>query len=155
MGKVIKIGIGVVIAFLVLMFAPISCERIDAGHEGIKVNLYGNEKGVGEVSMCTGMVWYNPYTTQVYEYPTFAQTIDYEAFEVNSKDGSKFSIDPSMIVKIEDGKSPAIFKKYRKELKEVINGSLYIYVKDAARIVFNKYTADSIVSHRQESRQSI
>ncbi len=150
MGKVIKIGIGVVIAFLVLMFAPISCERIDAGHEGIKVNLYGNEKGVGEVSMCTGMVWYNPYTTQVYEYPTFAQTIDYEAFEVNSKDGSKFSIDPSMIVKIEDGKSPAIFKKYRKELKEVINGSLYIYVKDAARIVFNKYTADSIVSHRQE-----
>lgn len=39
MGKVIKIGIGVVIAFLVLMFAPISCERIDAGHEGIKVNL--------------------------------------------------------------------------------------------------------------------
>lgn len=96
------------------------------------------------------MVWYNPYTTQVYEYPTFAQTIDYEAFEVNSKDGSKFSIDPSMIVKIEDGKSPAIFKKYRKELKEVINGSLYIYVKDAARIVFNKYTADSIVSHRQE-----
>ena len=54
-----------------------------------------------------------------------------------------------MIVKITDGKSPAIFRKYRKPLEEVINGSLYIYVKDAARVVFNKYTADSIVSHRE------
>lgn len=32
---------------------------------------------------------------------------------------------------------------------KVINGSLYIYVKDAARVVFNKYSADSIVSHRE------
>lgn len=154
MEKGIKITIGAIIIILALIFLPVSCERIDAGHEGIKVNLYGDDKGVGDVSMCTGMVWYNPYTTQVYEYPTFAQTIDYEAFEVNSKDGSKFSIDPSMIVKIEDGKSPQIFKKYRKELQEVINGSLFIYVKDAARIVFNKYTADSIVSHRQEVDKS-
>ena len=53
-----------------------------------------------------------------------------------------------MIVKIEDGKSPVIFKKYRKKLDEVIDGSLYIYVKDAARIVFNQFTADSIISNR-------
>ncbi len=132
-----------------LIFAPVSCERIDAGHEGIKVNLYGDDKGVGDASLCTGVVWYNPYTTQVYEYPTFAQTVDYEPFEVNSKDGTKFTVDPSMIVKIKDGESPLIFKKYRKDLQEVINGSLYIYVKDAARIVFNMYTADSIVSHRE------
>lgn len=148
MQTTIKIIIGAVITILALIFVPISCERIDAGHEGIKVNLYGNDKGVGDVSMCTGMVWYNPYTTQIYEYPTFAQTIDYEAFEVNSKDGTKFTIDPSMIVKIEDGKSPIIFKKYRKRLNEVIDGSLYIYVKDAARIVFNQFTADSIISNR-------
>lgn len=31
-----------------------SCEKIDAGHEGILVNLYGDDKGVGDVSMCTG-----------------------------------------------------------------------------------------------------
>ena len=97
----------------------------------------------------SGWVFYNPFTTGVYEYPTFAQTIDYDPFEINSKDGTRFTVDPSMIVKITDGKSPAIFRKYRKPLEEVINGSLYIYVKDAARVVFNKYTADSIVSHRE------
>ena len=136
-----------IVALIILM--PLSCERIDAGHEGIRVNLYGDNKGVGDVSLCTGMVWYNPYTTKVYEYPTFAQTVDYEPFEVNSKDGTKFKVDPSMIVKIKDGESPMIFKKYRKPLQEVIDGSLYVYVKDAARIVFNKFSADSIVSHRE------
>lgn len=36
-----------------------SCyERIDAGCEGILVNLYGDDKGVGDVSLCTGAVWY-------------------------------------------------------------------------------------------------
>lgn len=35
-----------------------SCERVDAGHEGILVNLYGSDKGVNDVSLVTGMVWY-------------------------------------------------------------------------------------------------
>lgn len=40
---------------IVAMFAMSSCaERVDAGHEGILVNLYGDNKGVGDVSMCIG-----------------------------------------------------------------------------------------------------
>lgn len=51
-----------------------SCsERIDAGSEGILVNLYGSDKGVDDVSLVTGRVWYNPFTEEVYEYPTFVQ----------------------------------------------------------------------------------
>ena len=49
-----------------------SCsERVDAGSEGILVNLYGSDKGVDDVSLVTGRVWYNPFTEEVYEYPTF------------------------------------------------------------------------------------
>lgn len=140
--------LGFIIAILAI-FNTSCVERIDAGYEGIQFNLAGSNKGVDDIALVSGWVWYWPFTTGIYEMPTFAQTIDYEPFEINSKDGTKFTIDPSMIVKVEDGKSPVIFKKYRKELDEVINGSLYIYVKDAARIVFNKYTADSIVSHRE------
>lgn len=137
------------VAAIAVVFVLCSCERIDAGYEGIKFNLAGSSKGVDDTSLVSGWQFYNPFTTGIYEYPVFAQTIDYEAFEVNSKDGTKFKVDPSLIVKVEDGKSPVIFKKYRKQLDEVINGSLYIYVKDAARIVFNKFTADSIVSNRE------
>ena len=136
------------LALVALVTSSCGYERIDAGYEGIKVNLYGDDKGVDDVSMVTGMVWYNPFTTSVYEYPAFVQTIDYEGFEVNSKDGSKFTVDPSVLIKIEDGKSPVIFKKYRKSLDEVISSTIYVFIKDAARIEFNNYTADEIVSNR-------
>lgn len=136
------------LALVALVTSSCGYERIDAGYEGIKVNLYGDDKGVDDVSMVTGMVWFNPFTTSVYEYPSFVQTIDYEGFEVNSKDGSKFTVDPSVLIKIEDGKSPAIFKKYRKPLSEVIESTIYVFIKDAARIEFNNYTADEIVSNR-------
>lgn len=142
-------------AALALCGSLTSCyEKVDAGHEGIKVNLYGSDKGVDDVSLVTGIVWYNPWTTTVYEYPTYVQTVDYVPFEVNSKDGSKFLVDPSALIKIKDGKSPLIFKKYRKDLNEVITNTLYVSIKDAARIEFNKYNADEIVSKRSEVDKS-
>ena len=55
------------------MFTSCGYERVDAGYEGIKVNLYGDDKGVDDITLVTGAVWYNPITTAVYEYPTFVQ----------------------------------------------------------------------------------
>lgn len=52
-------------------------------------------------------------------------------------------------------KSPAVFKKYRKELSEVISGTLYNYVKDAFRIQLNKFTTDDIVSKRDSIENAI
>lgn len=133
-----------------------SCmEKVDAGCEGIKVNLYGDDKGVDNSSLVTGIVWYNPLTTTVYEYPTYVQTIDYPSFTINAKDGSEFTVDPTISLKIIDGKSPLVFKKYRKELKEVIEGTLYNYVRDAFRIQLNKFTTDDIVSKRDSIELAI
>lgn len=144
---------GLLSLFMVLSMT--SCvERVDAGCEGIKVNLYGSEKGVDATSLVTGIVWYNPWTTAIYEYPTYVQTVDYPPFEVNSKDGSKFMVDPSALIKVKDGGSPAVFKKYRKNLEDVINHTLLVSIKDAARIEFNNYNADEIVSKRNEVDKS-
>lgn len=135
---------------VIAVFSLTSCgyERIEAGYEGIKVNLYGDNKGVDDVTLVTGAVWYNPITTAVYEYPTFVQTVDYPAFEINSKDGSKFTVDPSALIKIKDGQSASIFRKYRKDINEIIENTLYVFMKDAARIEFNNYNAEEIVSMR-------
>lgn len=149
-----KLILGLLSLFMV--FSMTSCmEKVDAGCEGIKVNLYGNDKGVDDASLVTGIVWYNPWTTTVYEYPTYVQTIDYEPFTINAKDGSEFTVDPTVSLKIIDGKSPAVFRKYRKELDEVIKGTLYNYVKDAFRIQLNKFTTDDIVSKRDSIENAI
>lgn len=141
---------------LFMMVGMTSCyEKVDAGCEGIKVNLYGSDKGVDDVSLVTGMVWYNPWTTAIYEYPTYVQTVDYEPFTINAKDGSEFTVDPTISLKIIDGKSPEVFKKYRKDLNQVINGTLYNYVKDAFRVQLNKFTTDDIVSKRDSIENAI
>ncbi len=133
-----------------------SCsERVDAGSEGILVNLYGSDKGVDDVSLVTGRVWYNRFTEEVYEYPTFVQTIDYPEFTINAKDGSEFTVDPTVSLKMVDGNAAKDFKKYRKELKDIINGTLFNYVKDAFRIQLNKYTTDQIVSNRDLVERAI
>lgn len=151
MNKFIKTIFLAVIAIL----TTISCTRIDAGHEGIKVNLYGNNKGVDDISIVTGMCWFNPVMERVYEYPTFVQTVDYEPFTINAKDGSEFSVDPTLSIKMIDGKSPEIFKKYRKPVDEIISGTLYNYTKDAFRVQLNKFTTDEIVSKREEVEKAI
>lgn len=142
-----KLILGLLSLFMV--FSMTSCmEKVDAGCEGIKVNKYGSDKGVDGAVLVTGTIWYNPWTTDIYEYPTFVQTIDYKPFTINAQDGSEFVVDPTVSLKVIDGKSPQIFKKYRKELADVVNTTIYNYVKDAYRVQLNSFSTDYIISHR-------
>jgi regulator of protease activity HflC (stomatin/prohibitin superfamily) len=144
----ILIGVGL---FFTLTFLFFSCERIDAGHVGVKVNQYGDNKGVDDVVAVTGMVFFNPFTTTVYEFPTFIQHKEYKnenSFVVNSKDGSEFSVSPIMNYSVQRDKVPTIFSKYRRPLEDIEEGFLKTAVYDAFRLATNKYTADELISNR-------
>ena len=76
-----------IVGLFLMVFLFKSCERIDAGHVGVKVNQYGDNKGVDDVVAVTGMVFFNPLTTRIYEFPTFIQHKEYkgdDSFIVNS-----------------------------------------------------------------------
>jgi len=149
------IATGTLVTVLLIIVAVLCNTRIDAGNEGILVKLYGSKKGVQDVSLVTGRVWYNPFTEEVHEFPIFVQTVDYDAFTVNAKDGSVFTVDPTLSFKVQETKSPEIFKKYRKGIKEITETTLYNYIKDAFRIEFNKYTTDSIIGNREHFEKAI
>lgn len=91
----------------------------------------------------------------MYEYPTFVQTVDYPPFTINAKDGSEFTVDPTISLKIIDGKSGPIFRKYRKDVPDIINGPLFNHVKDAFRIQLNKFTTNEIVSMRDSLEKAV
>ena len=140
-----------VVGFFLLVILFNSCERVDAGHVGVKVNLYGDNKGVDDVVAVTGMVFYNPITTRIYEFPTFIQHKEYkgdDSFVVNSKDGSEFSVSPIMNYSVQREKVPSIFAKYRRPLEDIEEGFLKTAVYDAFRLATNKYTADELISNR-------
>ena len=144
-----------VLVIIGLILAAASCTRIDAGYEGILVNQYGSEKGVSNVEIRTGRVWYNPITQDVIEFPLFVKTIDYSAFTVNAKDGSVFTIDPTLSYAVIQGKAPFIYVKYRKDLDEITQTTMYNYVKNAFRIQMNKYTTEQLISNRQQFEDSV
>jgi len=141
-----------VIGFFALIFLFFSCERIDAGHVGVKVNQFGDDKGVDNVVEVTGMVFYNPITHSIYEFPTFIQHKEYtgdNSFVVNSKDGSEFHVSPIINYSVQRDKVPAIFSKYRRSLEQIEEGFLKTAVFDAFRLATNKYTADELIGNRQ------
>jgi regulator of protease activity HflC (stomatin/prohibitin superfamily) len=130
----------------------LSCERIDAGHVGVKVNLYGSGKGIDGITECTGLVFYNPISTKIYEFPTFVQHkayTDENSFIVNSKDGSEFHVSPIINYSIQREKVPYIFGKYRRELADIEEGFLKTTIYDAFRMTANSYTAEELISNRQ------
>lgn len=137
------------VLFFTLLIWIFCTERIDAGYEGIKVKLYGSDKGVQDVSLVTGRVWYNPITESIYEFPTYVQTVNYDGFTVNAQDGSVFSVDPTLSLRVAPGNSPRIFTKYRKKIDEILNFTLVNHIKDVYRIEFNKFSTDSIISNRE------
>jgi regulator of protease activity HflC (stomatin/prohibitin superfamily) len=150
MAKLITSGI---VGFFLLIFLFMSCERIDAGHVGVKVNLYGDNKGVSDVTEVTGMVFYNPITHNIYEFPTFIQHKEYtgeNSFIVNSKDGSEFHVSPIINYSVQRDKVPSIFAKYRRSLEQIEEGFLKTAVFDAFRLATNKYTADELIGNRQQ-----
>lgn len=143
---------------MISLFAAVvftSCTRIDAGYEGILINQYGSEKGVQDVTLVTGRVTYNPWSQDVEQFPLFVQTIDYEPFKINAKDGPEFTVDPTVSLKVVQGHSPAIYTKYRHDLEVIVETTLYNYVKDAFRIQFNKYTTDEVTSRREEFEDKV
>ena len=146
----------VIVGLVVLFFAVFSsCEIIDAGHVGVKVDMYGSGKGVNNVTACTGWVFFNPITSKVYEFPTFIQHKEYKntdegdnSFTVNTKDGSEFRVSPILNYSVRAEKAPSIFAKYRRTLPELEEGFLKTAIYDAFRLATNKYTAEQLISNR-------
>jgi regulator of protease activity HflC (stomatin/prohibitin superfamily) len=152
----IKLVLASVIAIVMMTFLFNSCERIDAGHVGVRVNLYGTGKGVGDITECTGWVFYNPISTKIYEFPTYIQHKEYvktedddNSFVVNSKDGSEFHVAPIVNYSVQREKVPFIFGKYRRTLESIEEGFLKTTIYDAFRMTANSYTAEELISNRQ------
>jgi len=150
--KKILVIVGAVV-FVFAMFS--SCDVVNAGHVGVKVDMFGSGKGVQNVTACTGWVFYNPITTKVYEFPTYIQHKEYKktedgdnSFTVNTKDGSEFRVSPILNYSVNPEKAPSIFAKYRRTLPELEEGFLKTAIYDAFRLATNKYTAEELISNR-------
>lgn len=138
-----------------LMFT--SCTTVDSGEIGIRFKKFaGTTENYGGVEgTVRGWVWYNPITESIFTYPTAVQRKNYEAFTVNAKDASVFTMDPQLAYHINPDKACDIFVKYRKPINELENGYIRTCIYEAYRTCANSYTSDSLMSNRAKFESDV
>ncbi len=135
---------------LVVASAVLSgCTRVGPGHVGIKVSMAGDAKGVDSTPAVTGWVFYNPFLTSVYEYPTFVQQVQLEGEEqitFTTKDQMKVSADISFAYSILGEKVPHFYVKFRSDdLRTFSHGYLRSLIRDKFNDVGGKYPVEGIM----------
>ncbi len=118
-GTIKRVALASVVIITLLIAGCSSTTRVDAGHIGIRVHLAGSERGVSDMPVVMGWVWYNPITEQIVQFPTSVQNVVWsasphegravdesitfsstEGVNVNADIGLSFHIDPLMAPKL-------------------------------------------------------
>ncbi len=136
-------AIGLIILLLILFS---SCTtRVDAAHVGIRVKLAGSSRGVDDIPIVTGWVFYNPLTEQLVMFPTSVQNVVWtkdphegnahdESITFSSQEGVNINADIGLSFHIEAARAPHLYLRFRKsDLVDLANG----YVRNAVRESFN------------------
>lgn len=146
---VIILSIVAVIVFAVFSFT----EKIDAGYTGIRVNLYGSERGVDDVAIVSGRVWYNPLTQEIYKFPIFMQNVVYNnenIMQFQTREGLTTSVPVGVNFTINSDKVPDLFKKFRKPLEDIQAGYLRTQIRNILIENANKYSVEDLIERQTE-----
>lgn len=129
-----------------------ACTTIEPGYVGIKVNQYGTQKGVDDYPVFTGRQFYNPFTQDVYKWPTFTQRVAWDAggedgrdesITVRSKEGTSVNLDIAVAYRIQPEKVPFIFVTFRQDIEALSQG----YLRDRVRDTVNNHASKVDVMH--------
>lgn len=136
LGKAIS-TIVFVLAIIFVALVP-GCTVVNAGYVGVKVNNYGEARGVENIPIVTGRVLYNRFTTDVYEFPTFIQNRVWDstnagAISFNSVEGAQFTVDLGVGIAFKPDMVPHIFAEQRKDPDHIID----LYVRNQIRDAFS------------------
>lgn len=127
-----------VLLALILVFSVAGCTRIDPGYVGIRINLYGSQKGVEDYPLQVGRVWYNPYSEDIYSFPTFTQNVIWgkvdgvdESITFNSSEGAIINADIAFTFSIPKEVVPKVFVQLRQDNEYICHNYLRSKVRDA------------------------
>ena len=148
--------IGVVVITMITLITIFKIDRIDSGQTGVLVNLAGDKRGVDkDAEIKTGWVVYNRWSKQLFEYPAFAQIIDYEPFEIQDKKGTVFTADPTIEYYIERSNAKLVFLRYRKDISSLETTAILNEVKNAYKDISGIYDTDSLINNRPQFEKEV
>lgn len=146
----------------IFLFGLIGCTRVGVGSVGLKVSQAGSDRGMQDIPMKTGWVFYNPLFTDIIEYPTFVQTAVWthevgegnpinEEMTFNSKDGMLFHADVNVSYHLEADKAAHFYVKYKAEdISHFTHGLMRQIARDEFNNTASTYTAEDLYGPKKE-----
>jgi regulator of protease activity HflC (stomatin/prohibitin superfamily) len=129
----------------IVLVGAAGCTKVEPGYVGIKVKLYGRQRGVQDYPIVTGRVWYNPWTEEIYQFPTFLQNVVWtrslnegspsdESITFNSREGAIINADVGLSYSFDGNKVPELFVEFRQPAEVITN----IYIRNKVRDALNR-----------------
>jgi len=142
-----------IIALLFIFFQPYSLGKIDAGHQGLLVNLVGDNRGASNIKDVSGFVFYNNYTEELQEIPLDQRTVKYGKQVVVAKGGFTCDIYPSFNYSVKRATTADMFTNLRTSyrsggLEGVEQGWLETAILGSVTDVANTWVIDDIFNNR-------
>lgn len=148
-----RVGLVAVVLIAVTVASCAMTTRIDAAHVGIRVKLAGSSRGVQDIPVVTGWVFYNPLTEQIVEFPTSVQNVVWtasahegrqvdESLTFSSNEGVNVNADIGLSFHIDPAQAPHLYLRFRQpDLLILADG----YIRNAVREAFNNVASKMVV----------
>jgi regulator of protease activity HflC (stomatin/prohibitin superfamily) len=150
----------VAVSLVLLLIAGVSsCKIADSAEVALVVDQIGTNKGVPNIEMASGFIFYFPPTQDVFMYPTSVQhkvwTADTnedspadEHIDVTSSDGATFGLDVSINLQLQRARASELFIKYRVDMEDLINTRVRTIVRKELLDNAVNFASDSLLQHR-------
>jgi regulator of protease activity HflC (stomatin/prohibitin superfamily) len=149
----------VLLGLALLLSVATSCTTADSSEVALVVDQIGNDKGVPNIEMKSGFIFYFPPTQDVFTYPTSVQhkvwtatededSLTDEHIDVTSGDGATFGLDVSINLQLQRIRASELFVKYRVEMQELINTRVRTIVRKELLDNAVSFASDSLLQHR-------
>lgn len=122
-----------VLISVALMLGLGACDSVPSGYVGVKVEKYGDDRGVKQEVLGPGRYW-TGLNTDVFEFPTFTQTDNYageQKISFQTKEGTTIAGDFGITFHIKKENVPLVFQTYRRGIDEISDRFLRNMVRDS------------------------
>jgi regulator of protease activity HflC (stomatin/prohibitin superfamily) len=135
---------------------------VPPGNVGIRVEQTGGNRGVQDIPLSTGRVFYNPFNENVLTYPTSVQQYTWtkdtneekpqnEEMCFKSSDFMLFCADVNAAFSLVDAKVPAFYKKFNNDdINAFVHGFFKNVVRDSFTAHAPEYTSDQLNGAKQD-----
>lgn len=145
----------VVVLLLVVAVFTIGIETAGPGEVGIRVQLAGDNRGVDEIPIQTGRIFYFRPTQRVIVYPTYEQAERFDTVEFTASRGERIGAVVNVAYQLEASKIPALYVQYRQPIEIVTNVHVQRVVKQELQNVASQMKIEEIYGEKREELQAV